>query len=551
MMKRKSITKMVGIRVAVALLAVLMFSVMMTVNIMSIQNAQARSAEASSVLDRAQRAEVAHYRWSSGLSNALYAGTEFTGSTDPTTCVLGQWLYGDAGTTDEIILALRSQMEPLHKALHASATEALDRLQTSPESARSYYQNTISQNLSTLVGLLDQVVEESGHISEDATTQMERTIMMMHITSIVGLSVSLIALISLVLYVINWVLRPILRITEGSRPLQEGRLELDLNYEASDELGDLAQTLKKSMMRIEEYVTDINRIMGELSQGNFNVQTSTQYIGDFQSIQQSIDTFTTNISDAFGYIQQAEQRVSGNAEQLSSSSQSLAQGATEQASELEGVYATLDNLSKSAAANVKTATEAQKGAKLTGEQVKLSSTQMDEMVAAMANISAGSQQIERIIATIENIAFQTNILALNAAVEAARAGAAGKGFAVVADEVRSLATQSDQAAKATKELIGDSVSATQKGSRIVDEVSHSLNKTMSLVMESNAAIGQIAAAIESEAEGIARVTEGLGQISSVVQTNSASSEESAAVSAELFEQVHLLQDQTSRFKLKR
>ena len=548
---KKSIKRSVGIRVAVALLAVLMFSVMMTVNILIIEGSQKHSASASDVLDRAQKAETAHYKWASNLSNALYAGTEFTGSIDPTTCVLGQWLYGEAGTDNEKILQLRSQMEPLHKELHQSATQVLGWLDSNPSRAQSYYQTTIQQNLTQLVGMLDQVVEESTQINDACTAQMQRTIVMMHITSIVGLSLSLIALISLILYVLGQIIRPILAITRGSEPLQEGNLTLELNYHSDNELGTLAETLRKSMERIEEYVADINRIMGELSEGNFNVHTSVPYIGDFKSIELSIDSFTGNISNAFGYIQQAEQRVSGNAEQLSSSSQSLAQGATEQASELEGVYATLDNLSKSAARNVKAAAEAQEGARLTGEQVNVSSGQMDQMVSAMKDITEASQQISRIIATIENIAFQTNILALNAAVEAARAGAAGKGFAVVSDEVRSLATQSDQAAKATKELIENAVGATEKGSHIVDEVSRSLRKTMDLVMESNTAIGQIAEAVQSEAASIAQVTEGLGQISSVVQTNSASSEESAAVSAELFEQVHLLQDQVSRFRLKK
>ena len=548
---KKSIKRSVGIRVAVALLAVLMFSVMMTVNILTIEGSQKQSASASDVLDRAQKAETAHYKWASNLSNALYAGTEFTGSIDPTTCVLGQWLYGEAGTDNEKILQLRSQMEPLHKELHQSATQVLGWLDSNPSRAQSYYQTTIQQNLTQLVGMLDQVVEESTQINDACTAQMQRTIVMMHITSIVGLSLSLIALISLILDVLGQIIRPILAITRGSEPLQEGNLTLELNYHSDNELGTLAETLRKSMERIEEYVADINRIMGELSEGNFNVHTSVPYIGDFKSIELSIDSFTGNISNAFGYIQQAEQRVSGNAEQLSSSSQSLAQGATEQASELEGVYATLDNLSKSAARNVKAAAEAQEGARLTGEQVNVSSGQMDQMVSAMKDITEASQQISRIIATIENIAFQTNILALNAAVEAARAGAAGKGFAVVSDEVRSLATQSDQAAKATKELIENAVGATEKGSHIVDEVSRSLRKTMDLVMESNTAIGQIAEAVQSEAASIAQVTEGLGQISSVVQTNSASSEESAAVSAELFEQVHLLQDQVSRFRLKK
>ena len=200
--------------------------------------------------------------------------------------------------------------------------------------------------------------------------------------------------------------------------------------------------------------------------------------------------------------------------------------------------------------NAQAAANAQESARLTNDQVALSSQQMEQMVSAMGDISDASQQIGRIIATIEDIAFQTNILALNAAVEAARAGAAGKGFAVVADEVRSLASKSDEAAKATKNLIENSVQATRRGTQIVGEVSDSLKQALELVGQSNTAIGTIAEAIHQEAASLSQVSEGIGQISSVVQTNSASSEESAAVSSELFEQVHLLEDQTKRFKLK-
>ena len=543
----KSIKRSVSIRVACALVAVLLFSVAMTINILNLESSQKVNAQASDLLSKAQSAETAHYRWSANLSNALYAGTQFTGSMDPTTCALGQWLYSDIETDDQTVISLRAQIEPLHKELHQSASTALG---MSTAQAQQYYQTTIQSNLTTLVGLLEQVVERGTVINNDATARMETTIKFMHATSIIGLSLSLIALISLVVYVSGYVIKPILQITQASQPLQEGLLELDLGYSSQNELGQLASTLEKSMDRIHSYVEDINRIMGELSDGNFDVHTSQRFIGDFRSIEESIDSFTGNISAAFGHIQQAEQRVSGNAEQLSSSSQSLAQGATEQASEVEGLYATLDNLSKSASGNVKAAADAQENARLTGEQVTISSKQMDQMVAAMADITEASQQIGRIIATIENIAFQTNILALNAAVEAARAGSAGKGFAVVSDEVRSLATQSDQAAKATKELIENSVQATERGSKIVGEVSQSLKKTLDLVVRSNEAIGTIAEAIEREAASIASVTEGIGQISSVVQTNSASSEESAAVSAELFEQVHLLQEQTRKFHLK-
>ncbi|MCI8553876.1 MAG: HAMP domain-containing protein [Clostridiales bacterium] len=548
---KKSIKTMVGIRVAAALAATLLFSFMTTINTFRIKNTQADAASSNALLDKAQRAETAHYKWSANLSNALYAGTEFTGSVDPTTCVLGQWLYGEAGSDDPEIQKLRSQLEPLHKELHQSAVHVLDLLEGSPAQAQRYYQDTIQANLTTLVGLLDKVIERGGVLNAEDQARMENTILIMQITSGVCLLLALACLLSLVQYVLRRVIRPIIDITNSSKSLQEGRLEMQLSYSSEDELGDLASTLKRSVEMIHSYIADINRLMGELSDGNFNVQTSADYIGDFRSIQLSIESFTSTLSAALGQITQAERRISENAEQLSSSSQALAQGATEQASSVQELYATLDDLSKSAKQNVEVASNAREHARLTGEQVSASGEQMEQMVAAMADISNTSQQIGQIITTIENIAFQTNILALNAAVEAARAGASGKGFAVVADEVRSLAAQSDQAAKATRELIDNCVKAAGRGGDIVNEVSVTLQKTLELVTRSNSDIGVIADAVGGEAESILQVTEGIGQISAVVQTNSASSEEAAAVSTELFDQAHQLQAQTGRFRLKR
>lgn len=546
----KSIKTMVGIRVAAAIASVVLFSVLTTMNIFRIQGNENSSDQVNSLLNTIQTAETAHYKWSANLSNALYAGTEFTGSVDPTACILGKWIYGEAGTEDEAILKVRSQLEALHKTLHESATSALTLMEENPEEAQHFYQDTILSTLSSIVGLLDQIVERSEELSAESSAEMKNTVLLMHISSGICLTVSLVCLLNLVVCVLNKVVKPILAITRSSKPLQEGDLNLSIAYKSGDEVGELADTLRNSMTTINSYVEDINNIMKELSKGNFDVDTSSDYIGDFRSIQESIESFTSVLSESLGEISQVEKRISENAEQIADSSHSLAQGATEQTSSIEELYASLEDLSKSAKRNVEVSAKAKSRAQQTGRQIATGSKQMEEMVVAMSDISTSSQKIGQIISTIENIASQTNILALNAAVESARAGEAGKGFAVVADEVRSLAAQSDKSAKATKELIENCVEAAERGTRIVKEVSSSLQKIMELVMSSNEDIEVIAKAVNLEAESIIQVTQGIEQISTVTQSNSASSEENAAISSELFSQTRRLQEQTSRFSLK-
>lgn len=548
-MKKKSIKISVLIRVICAFVATLLFSIMVTFNLLHIESTLDHSESVNALQTRAQSAEIAHYKWAVNLSNALYAGREFTGSTDHTACVLGQWIYGEAGTDDPTILELRIEIEPLHQALHKSAVSVLETYESDPEAARDFYNSTIQSNLTALVGLLDQVIERGTVLTEESSAQMSDTIMIMHISSIVGLVLALVSLGSLVFYIFGKVVKPIIRISNNVKPLQQGELNLVIGYDSNDELGQLAHTLKYSLTVINSYVTDINAIMGKLSEGNFSIDTSARYIGDFTSIQESIESFIKTISATMGEIDRAEHRISGHAEQLSENSQSVAQGTTEQASAVQEMYATLDTISKSAAQNVKTSLKAKEHAQQTEEQVEICSARANEMVAAMENVSSTSSQIGQIINTIESIAYQTNILALNAAVEAARAGDAGKGFAVVADEVRSLANQSDQAAKATKELIDNCMEAAEKGIKIVDSVSEALHRTMKLVLQSNNDITTITSAVDEEADAIRQVTVGIEQVATVTQTNSANSEEAAALSQELFAEARILQEQLDKFQL--
>ncbi|MDE7360995.1 MAG: CZB domain-containing protein [Oscillospiraceae bacterium] len=546
----KSIKVNVGARVIATIVSTLLFSFMTTANILNIERLEKESEATNALLDNTQTAETAHYKWASNLSNALYAGTEFTGSMDPTGCVLGKWLYGEAGTDDELIIGLRSDLEALHKELHESASYVLGLHADDPAASQDYYRTTIQGNLTTLVGMLDQVIERGETLSAESNKKIGSTIGVMHATTVVCFVLALVCLISLIRYVFKRVVQPIIGLTDSTKVLRNGQLTLDIKYSSDDEIGDLIKTLRGSMEQIYAYVADINKIMGELSEGNFNVRAYTSYIGDFKSIQTSIESFTETMSGVLEHITGAERKISENAEQLSNSSQSVAQGATEQASATEELYAVVDELYKSARENVKVANEAKEHARLTGEQVAESNRQMEQMMNAMTDVSKSSREIGQIIATIEEIAFQTNILALNAAIEAARAGDAGKGFAVVANEVRSLAMAVNEASNATKSLIESCVGAAGRGSSLVSDVSETLNKTMELVTLSNKNINSIADAVNEEAEAITQINQGIGQIADVTQTNSASSEEAAAVSAELFAQANELRERTRMFSLR-
>ena len=221
----------------------------------------------------------------------------------------------------------------------------------------------------------------------------------------------------------------------------------------------------------------------------------------------------------------------------------------EQASAVEELAATVNDISVSAKKTSAAADEAGQYVNQAGAQLGISVGYVNDLNAAMEKISSSSEEISKIIAAIENIAFQTNILALNAAVEAARAGSAGKGFAVVADEVRNLAQKSDEAAKATKELIEGSIAAVTEGGHVVEMVTESLEQTSVYAGHVTTQMDIVVKAVENQTLSITQVTEGIDQISSVVQTNSATAQESAAASQELSAEAVALKQLVDEFTL--
>ena len=336
--------------------------------------------------------------------------------------------------------------------------------------------------------------------------------------------------------------------------LVEGDLESPVpQVKGQDETAELTRSTAEMVKGLNTIINDISYLLTEMANQNLDIRSAHRdaYVGGFQTILLSMRTLKVELSSTMRQINASAGQVSSASNQVSMGAQSLSQGSMTQASSVEELAATITEISDSAKRTSSAAEEAGHFVNQAGGQLGVSVEHVKELNAAMEKISTSSEEISKIIATIENIAFQTNILALNAAVEAARAGSAGKGFAVVADEVRNLATRSDQAAKATKELIEDSIAAVAEGGQAVEKVTESLEQTSVSAGHVTTQMDIVVEAVANQTAAITQVTEGIDQISSVVQTNSATAQESAAASEELSAEAASLKQLVDRFVLAR
>ena len=373
-------------------------------------------------------------------------------------------------------------------------------------------------------------------------------VIMCAVFSIVGLMI----LIAISFFLIKRALNPLLGIALAGKAVAEGNFDVKVSYDRQDEIGDLAAAIQSVMQHVQEIISDLSDKLSELAKGNFRVslENTEQYPGAYRPLLNSLQEISNDLNKTMAEIKTSAKEVNAGAEQVSSGAQGLSQGATEQASSIEELSATVNDISehiKKTAENTRLAnTEAQNA----GKEVSHSDKQMQQMKAAMENINQKSGEISKIIKTIDDIAFQTNILALNAAIEAARAGVAGKGFAVVADEVGNLAQKSANAAKDTTMLIEETLQAVEQGTVLADSTAESLQRVVTGAGKVTELVNQIAEASVEQSRAVEQVSTGIDQISSVVQSNTATAEESAAASEELSGQANILNELVGRFQLK-
>lgn len=548
---KRTIKQEVLMRVALVFLAVIISGIV-TVTSLNASRSYTKDIDQSvDIHTLVLTAQKAHYSWVENLCSAVSMGTEFTGSKDYRTCVLGKWFYSsDLSGVDSRILELIEEMKPIHQAIHESAQTVLDLSVSDPAQARDMYQNTVKANVNQLVSILDEVAEIAEGLVTDDQQNLRSSIDVTEAVSLVVLLAILFMNGLLVGLVIRKILVPIKDITESSRELAEGKLDFQIDVKSQDELGQLGEALNTSVKNLKLYITDISDVLDGIAQGDLGKESSITYIGDFVQIQTAIGTISEQLNHTLSQIHASANQVDSGANQVAVGAQSLAQGATEQASEVDNLLQMVERITEQINNNAETAASTNKEAEIVGGSITVCNDQMREMAEAMDQINACSSEISKIIKTIEDIAFQTNILALNAAVEAARAGSAGKGFAVVADEVRNLAAKSADAAKDTTALIEKTLRVVENGSVLTGKTQESLNSVVAGAENVTEDIRKITAASKEQELAINRIKDGITQISTVVQSNSATSEESAAASEELASQAQLLKRLIGSFRLK-
>ncbi|MBP0964762.1 MAG: HAMP domain-containing protein [Oscillospiraceae bacterium] len=407
------------------------------------------------------------------------------------------------------------------------------------------YQPAIENASKSVSELTDKLVAESLVQYEQAGSAVTNCALVLIVLCVISISVG----VTMAVYLGKIIRVPMENARDAALRMADGDFTAEVTHVSKDEVGQLCDAMRNLREKTNGVISDTVRCLGEMADGNLCVETNADYVGNYANIKDAFTRMESKVSDTMRKIDNAAELVATESEQVSSSSQVLSQGATEQASSIQQLAASIAVVADQVESNAKLAEESKEITYAAGENLEKGRNHMRDAVAAMGEISRSSAEIGTIIKTIEDIAFQTNILALNAAVEAARAGAAGKGFAVVADEVRNLASKSAEASNSTAKLIEESIEAVGRGTEIVTKASELIDTTFEGARKSAESITHISKYCSEQAVAIEQIKEGVNQVSAVVQMNTATSEECAASSEELSGQAGILKGLVQTFKL--
>ena len=488
----------------------------------------------------------AHYEWRQALTQSVYSGQEFNGSTDPSTCSLGQWLAsGSSETDDDEINRLFSEIKIPHDYVHNAAKEinsliALGKL----DNAVKLFDEKVLPQTNNTISLIAQIEDQYSLLLEEKTNDISQTQLIATWLIVTFLIVAIVVGVLLAYFIIRSIMRPIRHITECAETLTTGLLDIEVNYDIDDEIGRLGH----SFINLSHAMKKQANILEALSQSDYTCSIDVRSEED--TVNKAINHVINTTNEILNTINISAEQVSTASGQVSSGAQALASGSTEQAATIQELNASIVEIANQAEENSVRVQAVTKQLQNAGSRLNSGNLQMQQLGDAMKEIHTASQEVSSIAGVIENIAFQTNILALNAAVEAARAGSAGKGFAVVADEVRNLAAKSAEAAKETSRLLELSATTVDNGLAMAQETAQILEEVSAETLTVIDGVSHIDHASTQQAQAIEQVKEGLNQVSSVVQTNAATSEQNSAASEEMSAQAALLRNEIRKFKLR-
>ena len=347
------------------------------------------------------------------------------------------------------------------------------------------------------------------------------------------------------------VMRPVLTVKDQMKEISMGNLSAEFSLKSdTSEIGMLVASIHETKRELKKYIMDIDYILAQMAQGNMNLTVGNDYRGEFLPIQDAMRQILDALNNALLKINLTAEQVSAESERMAADAQTLSNGNVEQAAAVQQLSSSVHEISRQVDQTSNDAADARQSSEDATRQLQACDQKMTELTAAIADISASSHQIGGIIKTISDIAFQTKILALNASVEAARAGEAGKGFSVVADEVQSLANKSARSAQDIAKLIETSMQLVSYGSSLSSDTTQALVEVISSSKKSTELVERIAESAVEQSTSLKQLTQGMEQISDVVQSNAATAEKSAASAQKLNDQAAELKRSVQRFQLR-
>ena len=406
---------------------------------------------------------------------------------------------------------------------------------------------TLKKLTAAVEGLINLNVEMGNRVSTSLSFIIFVCIIIMIVVILIVASISL----KFASFVAKLFADPIIQVKDASAKLAQGNLDIEVEKMYPDEIGEMTESFVEATHMIKTYIRELTRQLSEIAEGNFNISSDVDFIGDFKAIEEAIEVITDTLSGTLKNIHESSEQVSFGALQMAESAQSLAEGATDQAASVEELTATIQSVTETIVYSSEKAVASFHDAEKFKVEAENSNEDIKQLNEAMIRINDTSKEIANIITAIEDIASQTNLLSLNASIEAARAGDTGRGFAVVADQIGKLAADSATSAADTRNLIENAIREIENGNAIMQRTTQAIASVIRGIQALAESTNEISSLSTSQADTMKQLEVGVEQIAEVVQSNSAAAEETSATSEELSAQSTTLEELVKQFKLKK